>query len=176
MRTHNIRVHAAIRTLDLAAIVAQKKENCSMNLQSTGVAVVAAVILFMSSVDCQSYPRLEYWDQRDRVGSIENNSFINRASLQDGVLRCVTDNPTCCFSHWFDDNGQVVPSLSSGSSYATTEERMIDGLTDIGLVYRSGSNSSVGLFRCDTPNIHGVTNSLYVYVGTNTVGKCSQVL
>lgn len=140
-----------------------------MNLTSF---VVFALITFQALVQCQSYPRLEYWNPENRVDIIANNSFIKRSLIEEGSLRCVTDNPTCCSTNWFDNNGDIVPSLDSGTnnSYYSTEGLIVDGHSSIGLKYRRGDINTVGLFRCDVPNIHGVMHSLYVYVGTNTIG------
>ena len=139
------------------------------------VAAFAAVTLFVW-VQGQTYPRLEHWRQGQGTHALENNSFVDRTHIAEGrddILRCVTNNPTCCSGNWFDDRGQLVPSRDSNtnSSFYTTTPGVVDGRSVYGLKYREGGNTVVGVFQCDIPDLYGVMKSLYVYIGSETIGK-----
>ena len=120
------------------------------------------LLLLVSVVSYQSYPRLE-------LGStvLKNNSFVFRGSGQDDSLRCVTDNSECCTNgqgNWYYERGDEVHQGSDGNSdlYVTRGK---------GVVYLNNrTGGSVGLWRCDIPDSHGVQQSLYIYLGTEETG------
>ena len=147
-----------------------------MHHHSSRIAAFAAVAFLASLVHCQTYPRLEHWSQDEVTRVLQNNSFIDRSFIDengdDGVLKCVTDNPACCSGNWFDSSGEIIPprDINANLSFYTTE-RLVDGRSVHSLKYRSGGSTLVGVFRCDIPNLFGEVESLFVYIGSNTIGK-----
>ena len=148
-----------------------------MHYHLARTAAFAAVAFFTSLVQCQTYPRLEHWSQdEERPRVLQNNSFIDRSFIDEngdnGVLRCVTDNPTCCSGNWLDNRGEIVPPRESNANFSFyTTESLVGGRSVHSLKYRSGGDTAVGVFRCDIPNLFEVMESLYVYIGSNTIGK-----
>ena len=126
---------------------------------------VLLVVVLVAGVSSQSYPRVEF-----RGAVLNNNSFVFRGSIgegQDDSLRCVTDNSECCTNgqgNWYNEGGDEVHQGSDGNSdlYVTRGPRVVY------LNRRTGG--SVGLWRCDIPNSHGVQQSLYIYLGTQETG------
>ena len=115
------------------------------------------------------YPRVEH-GSGPSFRIFDNNSFIDRAVMgehDDNALRCIADNNASSGINWFDEEGNVVGLLGDNNSsfYTISENR-----SEISLKYRKGSSSRVGLFRCDVPDHHGTIKSLYIYIGTNTIG------
>ena len=149
-----------------------------MHHHSSRTAAFAAVAFLASLVHCQAYPRLEHWSQDEVTRVLQNNSFIDRSFIDengdDGVLRCVTDNPTCCSGNWFDSSGEIIPPRDNNANVSFyTTERLVDGHSVHSLKYRSGGSTLVGVFRCDIPNLFGDMESLFVYIGSNAIGKLS---
>ena len=126
------------------------------------------LLLLVSVVSSQSYPRLEFGGN-----VLKNNSFVFRGSIgegQDDSLRCVTDNSECCTNgqgNWYDERGDEVHQGSDGNSdqYVTRGQRVVY------LNRRTGG--SVGLWRCDIPDSNGVQQSIYIYLGTPETGSYS---
>ena len=148
-----------------------------MHYHLARTAAFAAVAFLTSLVQCQTYPRLEHWSQDEGTPRVlQNNSFIDRSFIDEngdnGVLRCVTDNPTCCSGNWLDNRGKIVPPRDSNANFSFyTTESLVGGRSVHSLKYRSGGDTAVGVFRCDIPNLFEVMESLYVYIGSNTIGK-----
>ena len=135
-----------------------------------------ATVAFFASVQSQTYPRLEHHTQDGATHVLNNNSFIDRTSIEensDGVLRCVSNNPACCSGNWFDDMGHTVPPEESNANFSfyTTTAGLADGHSVYSLKYRSSGNIAVGVFRCDVPDLNGVMQSLYIYLGSTTIGE-----
>ena len=123
------------------------------------------LLLLVSVVSSQSYLRFE-------IGGnvLKKNSFVLRGSIGEGQgnsLHCVTDNSECCSNgqgNWYDERGDEVHQGSDGDSdpYVTRGQ---------GVVYLNRrTGGSVGLWRCDIPDSHGVQQSLYIYLGTEETG------
>ena len=145
-------------------------------MESVIFAAFAAVVAVISSVQGQTYPRLEQWSEDEGTHVLENNSFIDRRVMREGssgVLRCVTDNTDNCSGNWFDNTGKLVPPQQGNisSSFYTTTASLVDCLSVHGLKYREGGNTAIGVFRCDIPDHYGDTKSLYIYIGSNTIGS-----
>ena len=120
-------------------------------------------------VHCQiSYPRFEFGD---RV--LPNNSYIDREGIGESVdnsLKCVTDYSDCCagagsdVGNWFDRYGNEVHQGPGGDTnlYVTRGE---------GVVYLNRiKGGAMGMWRCDIPDSDGMMQSIYIYLGTPTVG------
>ena len=136
------------------------------------IAAFAAVVVTQG----QTYPRLEQWSEDEGTHVLENNSFIDRTVMREGssgVLRCVTNHQDSSSGNWFDNTGQLVPPQQGNisSSFYTTTASLVDGLSVHGLKYREGGNTAVGVFRCDIPDLYGDVKSLYIYIGSNTIGS-----
>ena len=124
---------------------------------------IAQLLLFfvlMVVVHCQtSYPQFEFGDT-----ILTNNSYINRGGIGVGVddsLKCVTNYSDCCagVGNWFDNDGNVV---HQGLYGATRGE---------GVVYLNRITGRVsGMWSCDIPDSGGMTQSIYIYLGTPTTG------
>ena len=145
-------------------------------MKSVIFAAFSAVVAVISLSQGQTYPRLEEWNKDEGTHVLENNSFIDRTVIREGssgVLRCVTDNPDCCSGNWFDNIGQLVPPQQGNisSSFYTTTASLVNGFSVHGLKYREGGNTAVGVFRCDIPDLHRHMKSLYIYIGSNTIGS-----
>ena len=130
------------------------------------VCTASVVILLLVVVQCQAeYPRLEH-----KGKDFANNSFIPRQRLNEDALQCVTcDHCNTSGINWYmyDEQGQEVLLLeyrNSNDSYYTTFE-------EGGIGLRHTENGSVGIFRCDILNSNGVKESLYIYIGTERIGK-----
>lgn len=140
-----------------------------MNLAS---AVFAACLLALAK--CQTYPRFMHGDK-----VLANNSYIFRDVIGEtgdaNTLKCVTDFANCCRSDeysgsWYDEQGQEVQFEGNG----TTTFYITAGDGEVSLNHRRGYlGESVGLWRCDIPDIRGIKKSLYIYIGTYTEGKCA---
>ena len=120
-------------------------------------------------VHCQtSYPQFEFGNT-----VLTNNSYINRGDIGEGVddsLRCVSDYSDCCAGagsdvrNWFDRNGSKVHQGADGATdlYVTRGE---------GVVYLNRiTGGAIGMWRCDIPDSDGMTQSIYIYLGTPTTG------
>ena len=131
-----------------------------------GITHLLLLLLLVSVVSSQSYPRFEFGGSH-----ILNNSFLFHGSIgegQDDSLRCVTDNSECCSNgpqgNWYDERGDEVHQGSDGNSdqYVTRGQ---------GVVYLNNrTGGSVGLWRCDIPDSNGVQQSIYIYLGTRGTG------
>ena len=145
------------------------------NCYLVSIAACAAVAFFASLVQSQTYPRLEHKSSDGNTRVLQNNSFIDRTLIDDtgsGVLQCVTDNPACCSGNWFDTRGETVPAQQTNSNFSFyTTERLVDGHSVQSIKYRSGASAAIGVFRCDIPDLFGVMQSLYVYIGSSTIGN-----
>ena len=125
------------------------------------------LLLLVSVVSSQSYPRLELGGN-----NLKNNSILFYGSTGEGQddsssLRCVTDNSECCTNgqgNWYDERGDEVHQGSDGNSdlYVTRGHEVVY------LNHRTGG--SVGLWRCDIPDSNGVQQSIYIYLGTPSSG------
>ena len=145
-------------------------------------AVLAVTAMFSSApVQSQTYPHLEHKTWFGTIRVLQNNSFIDRSLIDNtrsliddtsyGALRCVNDNPACCSGNWFDTRGEIVYPLETNSNFSFyTNETLEDGRGVYSLQYRSSGPIVVGVFRCDV-NCTGDIESLYVYIGSNTIGK-----
>ena len=123
----------------------------------------------MVVVHCQtSYPQFEFGDT-----VLTNNSYIDRGGIGEGVddsLRCVTDYSDCCagagsdVANWFDRDGSEVNQGTDGATdlYVTRGE---------GVVYLNRITGGIsGMWRCDIPDSDGMMQSIYIYLGTSTIG------
>ena len=149
-----------------------------MHLISASIAVAFAAVTLFALVRCHEtymYPRVEHGNGPSfRI--FDNNSFIDRAVIgehNDSALRCVADNNASSGINWFDEEGNVVGLLGDNNSTNVsfyTIGSISENHSEISLKYRKGNSSRVGLFRCDVPDHHGTIKSLYIYIGTNTIG------
>ena len=133
------------------------------------IAQVLLPLAFMVVVHCQTnYPQFEF---EDRV--LTNNSYIDRGDIGVGVnnsLKCVTDYSDCCagagsdVGNWFARNGSEVHQGAGGDTnmYVTRGE---------GVVYLNRiKGGAIGMWTCDIPDSGGMMQSIYIYLGTPTVG------
>lgn len=133
-------------------------------------AVFTAVLLALAK--CQTYPRFMHGDK-----VLANNSYIFRDAIGEAgdanTLKCVTDFANCCRSgeysgSWYDEQGQEVQFEGN----VTTTFYITAGDGEISLNRRRDYHGgSVGLWRCDIPDISGIKKSLYIYIGTYAEGK-----
>ena len=134
--------------------------------------IVLVLVTAVAGISSQSYPHFEF-----RGDVLVNNSFIVRGKkgLKEQIgeghndsLHCVTDNSDCCTNghgNWYDETGGEVQQGSDGDSdlYVTRGN---------GVVYLNReSGGSSGMWRCDIPDINGVQQSIYIYLGTNKTGS-----
>ena len=136
------------------------------------IAQLLLSLALMVVVDCQtSYPHFELGD---RV--LTNSSYIDRGGIGEGVdnsLRCVTDYSDCCagagsdVGNWFARNGSEVhqgPPGGDTNLYVTRGEGE-------GVIYLNRiKGGAIGMWRCDIPDSDGMMQSIYIYLGTPTVG------
>ena len=123
------------------------------------------LLLLVSVISSQSYPRLEFGGN-----NILNNSILFHGAIgegQDDSLRCVANNSECCSNgqdNWYNESGDEVHQGSDGNSdlYVTRGQGVVY------LNHRTGG--SIGLWRCDVPDSNGVQQSLYIYLGTPETG------
>ena len=126
------------------------------------VCTASIVILLLVVVHCQSeYPRLEHQGK-----DIANNSFIPREGLNEDALKCCCSNTSGINWYMYDEQGKEV-MLEYGNSndpyYTTFEEG--------GIGLRHTENGTIGIFRCGILNSDGVRESLYIYIGSERIGK-----
>ena len=122
-------------------------------------------------VNSQSYPRFEI-----RGDVLKNNSFIVRGAPviigegQNDSLHCVTDNSDCCNAinntqgYWYDPMEREVQQ-------GPDRKRDMYVTRGDGVVYlnrKRGGQS--GIWRCDIPDSNGLQQSIYIYLGTTTIG------
>ena len=123
------------------------------------------LLLLVSVVSSQSYPRFEFGG-----AVLKNNSFVLRMLIgaHQGIsLHCVTDSSECCTNgqgNWYDERGYEVHQgpVANSDLYVTREQGVVY------LNHRTGG--SLGLWRCDIPDSHGVRQSIYIYLGTKETG------
>lgn len=145
-----------------------------MHFHIAGIAAFAA-LTFLASVESQSYPRLEFRRRNGTISVLGNNSFIDRAFIHEvtgGVLSCVSNSPDCCSGNWVDNQGRIVPARESHANFSffTTTAGVVNGRSVYSIKYRQSGHIAVGVFRCDIPDLFRVMKSLYVYIGSNTIG------
>ena len=132
---------------------------------------VCLLLLFtvMSAVHSQ-FPRFEFGDD---IIILVNNSYIPGDIIGEGVndsLRSVTNNTDCCINgqgNWYDEREIIVE-----------DSDMVNVSRGDGVVYlnHKTNESLLGLWRCDIPDNNNITQSVYIYLGSQTKGiilKCS---
>ena len=120
------------------------------------------LLLLVTAVHSQ-FPRFEFGDDIILV----NNSYIPGDIIGEGVndsLRCVTDNTDCCINgqgNWYDEREIIVE-----------DSDMVNVSRGDGVVYlnHKTNESLLGLWRCDIPDNNNITQSIYIYLGSQTKG------
>ena len=131
---------------------------------------IAFSAVLLVAVQCQAYPRFERGD-----AIFVNNSYMFTGHIgeaDNNVLKCVTDYPGCCSSagshsgSWFDEQGRDVQEGADGATtmYITRGEGAVS--------LNRRANGGAGMWQCVLPDIHGVMQSLYIYIGTGFQGDC----
>ena len=128
------------------------------------VCTASIVTLLLVVVHCQSeYPRLEHQGQ-----DIANNSFIPREGLNEDALKCCCSNTSSITWYMYDDEQEKeVMSLE----YRNSDDPYYTTLEEGGIGLRHAENGTIGIFRCGILNSNGVRESLYIYIGTERIGK-----
>ena len=129
---------------------------------------VCLLLLFtvMSAVHSQ-FPRFEYGDDIILV----NNSYIPGDIIGEGVndsLRCVTNNTDCCINgqgNWYDEREIIVEDSDMVNVSRGDEVVYLNHKTN---------ESLLALRRCDIPDNNNITQSIYIYFGSQTKGKILQ--
>ena len=126
--------------------------------------IVTALVTLASS---QSLPQLQI-----RESILTNNSYIYFANIgkEDGALKCVTDCINCCLEldvgNWRDERGRAV---HQGADEATCLY-VTRGQGVVSLNRRRGCTPETsGLWRCDIPHSSEVMQSIYIYIGNDTL-------
>ena len=110
---------------------------------------------------------------------VPNNGYVLASSIgsnDDGIL-CNTDRNSCCRAsdnpnggaqgHWYDPEGNEVGSYTDEYTAENGYANFFARNRGSGIVrlYRSGSPSERGQFRCEIPNASGNTETRYVNIG-----------
>ena len=138
------------------------------NIACSSFVCLLLLVTVMSAVHSQS-PRFEFGDDIILV----NNSYIPGDIIGEGVndsLRCVTNNTDCCINgqgNWYDEREIIVE-----------DSDMVNVSRGGGVVYLNlkANATLLGLLRCDIPDNNNITQSIYIYLGSQTKGmilKCS---
>ena len=138
------------------------------NIACSSFVCLLLLVTAMSVVHSQ-FPRFEFGDAIILV----NNSYIPHGDIGEGVndsLRCVTNNTDCCINgqgNWFDEREIIVE-----------DSDMVNVSRGDGVVYlnHKTNESLLGLWRCDIPDNNNISQSIYIYLGSQTKGiilKCS---
>ena len=139
---------------DRRTIIDSNMASCSL---------LCLVLLSTAVVAVQTqYPRLEFGDE-----ILVNNSYIPRGFIGEGMndsLRCVTNNTDCCNNgqgNWYDEREMIVGD--SGKMYVSRGDQVV-------YLHRNASGNPSGLWRCDIPDSNNNTQSIYIYLGSQTEG------
>ena len=106
--------------------------------------------------------------------NITNDGYVNVShigSFTNGpYLSCRTDNTRCCSidygerqGNWFYPNGTQVDSYKSGTNSGPKFFGRNRGSSSVNL-FRGGSPSERGRFRCEVPDAAGVNRSVYANI------------
>ena len=127
------------------------------------------LLLLVTAMSAVQFPRFEFGDDFILV----NNSYIPGDIIGEGVndtLRCVTNNTDCCINgqgNWYDEREIIVE-----------DSDMVNVSRGDEVVYLNlkANATLLGLLRCDIPDNNNITQSIYIYLGSQTKGiilKCS---
>ena len=129
--------------------------------------IVAFLTLLLTAyVNSQSNPHFKF-----EGNFLSNNTYLFRKDIgedQNDSLHCVTNNSDCCNNgqgNWYNETGGEVQQGPDGDSnlYVTRGD---------GVVYlnRKNKGGQSGMWRCDIPDINGIQQSIYIYLGTRDTG------
>ena len=136
------------------------------NIACSSFVCLLLLVTAMSAAHSQ-FPRFEFGDD-----ILVNNSYIPGDIIGEGVndtLRCVTNNTDCCINgqgNWYDEREIIVEdsdmvNISRGDGVVYLDHKTIESL--------------LGLWRCDIPDNNNITQSIYIYLGSQIKGiilKC----
>ena len=139
------------------------------NIACSSFVCLLLLVSVMSAVHSQ-FPRFEFGDD---IIILVNNSYIPGDIIGEGVndsLRCVTNNTDCCINgqgNWYDEREIIVEDSDIVNVSRGDEMVYLNHKTN---------ESLLGLWRCDIPDNNDITQSIYIYLGSQTKGiilKCS---
>ena len=133
------------------------------------------LLLYAMSTHAQMYPHMECRESGDlTLMLVPNNSFVNRGLLDSSTyLICLTNLESCCANpvqgNWTNSDGIAVNQDQSGDSdyYVTWGP----GGVYLNRISGGSSSDTNGIWRCDIPDVSGISRSLYVYLGDSESGE-----
>ena len=131
------------------------------------------LLLYAMSTHAQ-IPHMEYIRSGDLTDMlVRNNSFVNHGLLSSTPLKCLTNLESCCANpvqgDWTNPDGSTVHQGQSGASdfYVTRGS----GVVNLNRISGGSNSNTNGIWRCDIPDVSGISRSLYVYLGDSESGE-----
>ena len=137
--------------------------------------LLLSLLLYAMGTHAQTYPRMEYTQSgMSNRTVVPNNSFVNRGTLGTSTaLTCLTNLASCCTNpvqgNWINPDGSPVYQGQPGAMnfYVTRDS----GAVRLNRTSRGSGSDSNGIWRCDIPDVSGISRSIYVYLGDSESGE-----